>query len=141
MAVNIGAKKVAGRVAVAAKARSQRPRSSAVATPAVTIASRAQQGGQVANDPVLGPAVVGQHVAQQHHPAHQTVTVAPGRAPGGHVCWRDRFDRPVVVACRTPRLQPVLDRRGSPTRTRAVVARRLVQGADRPVLGCGSRSR
>jgi hypothetical protein len=45
MAVNIGAKKVAGRVAVAAKARSQRPRSSAVARPAVTIASRAAQAG------------------------------------------------------------------------------------------------
>jgi hypothetical protein len=40
MAVNIGAKKVAGRLAVAAKARSQRRRSPAVAIPAATIAGR-----------------------------------------------------------------------------------------------------
>ena len=46
MAVNIGAKKVAGRAAaVASKARSQRRISSAVAMPAATIASRAAHAG------------------------------------------------------------------------------------------------
>jgi hypothetical protein len=45
MAVNIGAKKVAGRAAVASKARPQRRRSSAVAMPAAAIASRAAHAG------------------------------------------------------------------------------------------------
>ena len=45
MAVNIGAKKVGGRHAVASKARSQRRRSSAVAMPAATIASLAAHAG------------------------------------------------------------------------------------------------
>jgi hypothetical protein len=45
MAVNIGAKKVAERLAVASKARSQRRRSSVVAMPAATIAARAAQAG------------------------------------------------------------------------------------------------
>ena len=46
MAVNIGAKKVAGRVAVALKARSQRRRSSGVAMAAATIAYRAAHTGE-----------------------------------------------------------------------------------------------
>ena len=45
MAVNIGAKKVGGRVAVASKAWSQRRRSSVVAMAAATIASRAAHAG------------------------------------------------------------------------------------------------
>ena len=45
MAVNIGAKKVGRRRAVASKAWSQRRRSSAVAMPAATIASRAAHAG------------------------------------------------------------------------------------------------
>ena len=43
--MNIGAKKVAGRVAVASKARSQRWRSSEVAMAAATIAYRAAHAG------------------------------------------------------------------------------------------------